>query len=549
VLLGAVCMSWALAWLGIPARPACASEFPSLYAGLSDEPAAQEVALTSGDPTRSTSASSLGERYIYKVQGAGESPDFLETGEAEITSEGMVQAWGGVTLTVTSLVEGRTLTVTADHAAYDQTTGMAWLDGKVQLALSGTELAVLCDELSFDPGMQRLDLAGLRLELPLAQLLDPQRLANLEPRAKLPGHFLGLPPESLWLVAGQAHFEQRADRTALMLTSARFTHSSHPDPDLFISADEVIFDGAQVTLRGLALEISGLVLASWPQYTLPVKNQHQPYSFGMPTVNVSGDGVAWRQPVYFDLGRFKTDLLLDYSADYDLLTHGYTYINPRDGVELGVEYGGQALVDIRRVGYERHSDYNVIYRQRVSLPGWGIRNLQLTGEHGKQTLKTPGSVREGVPPGQVSDTRSAGQADLEFTLVPLGGGLYFTSGLGGKYITYADANTDYRVLSGRAGLIFRQGRFDNFVLYQANDDRGQPLFAPDAVRSQEVDFAASLRFFPAWRHVVQGVYDLDREELHTLQVSALKRFNSYEVGAYWDFVRDTAGLEIGLILD
>ena len=478
----------------------------------------------------------------------GDYPDRLDAGAAELVSDGTVSAWGGVSLTITSLVENRTILVLADNAEYDPESGVARLDGAVELSISGEPLTVQCEELAYDPGMQRLDLAGLRLGVPLRELIDKQNLAGVEPSAELPGHFLGLPPETIWLLAGQAHFEQRAGAMALVLTGARFTHSSYPEPDLFASASEVIFNGDEVTLRGLALEISGIRMGSWPQYTIRADNERM-YSFGLPAVNVTGDGIAWRQPVYFDFGHFKTDLQLDYSEDFDLLTHAYTYIAPAEGVELGVEYGGMALVDIRRVPYERHADYNFKYRQRLELPGWGVRRFELTGEYGDLTFKTPGSVREGVLPSQFSDKRAAGQAELEFELVPLGNGLYFTSGLGSKYIDYEDAGEDYSVLSGRAGLIYRQGRFDNFVLYKTNDDHGVPVFPTDAVRTQEIDFAASARSFPWLRHVVQGVYDIDREEFHTLQVSALKRMDSYEVGAYWDFVRDTAGFEIGLILD
>lgn len=542
----AIGVGWALAWPSLLALPAWAGEFPSLYSGLSDNPDSQEVAFPEADLS---GAACDGDRYIYEVQDANGKADLLEVGAAEIDSDGLVQAWGGVTLTLTSLVEGRTASITANSATYDQTTGEVWLDGEVQVALSGTELTVQCSTLAYDPGMQRLDVTGLELAAPLSQLLNQTQMPDAEPRAELPGHFLGLPPEGVWLAAAQAHFEQRADETVFVLAGARITHSSHPDPDLFVSANEVYLNGEQITLRGVAVEISGITLGRWPQYTLPTGQEHRLYSFGIPTVNVGGDGVAWRQPVSFDFGEFKTDLLLDYSEDYELLTHGYTYATPAEGLELGIEYGDKAQVDINRVGYVRYADYNLRYRQRFNEPFHGIRQLRLSGEYGEMTYKTDGSAREGVPPGEVSDTRALGRADVEFALTPLGGGLYFTSGLSGRYIEYDDANRDYRVLSGRAGFIFRQGRFDNFVLYQANDSRGNPVFAPDAVRAQEVEFATSVRLFPQWRHVVQGVYDVGDEEMHTLQVSALKRLNSYELGAYWDFVRETAGVEIGLILD
>ncbi len=544
-------LGWAVAWLLAAPQPASAEDSA---VSLSQATTAQEVALGTlapADPPPTAVEDVLfgaSDSHIYILR-EGEYPDSLQAAEAEIDSQGLVQAWGGVTLTITSLVDGRTVLATAESASYDQETGVAQLAGAVNLSLSGTPLAVDCDELAYDPGMQRLDVAGLRLGLPFAEMLDSDNLAAAEPRAELPGHFLGLPPETLWLLAGQAHFEQRADSQSLVLSGARFTHSSHPEPDLFVSANEVLFNGSQVILRGLALEISGIRLGSWPQYTLPTEQEPHLYSFGLPKANVSGDGVAWRQPVYFDFGSFKTDLLLDYSADFDLLAHAYTYVTPLNGMELGVEYGGLAQVDTRRVPYERHAGYNLLFRQRLNLAEWGIRQFELAGEYGDLNYKTPGSVRENVPAGQVEDTRLAGESQLEFALVPLGGGLYFTSGLGGKYIEYQDANEDYRVFSGQAGLILRQGRFDNFVLYRNNDDQGTPVFATDAVRRQEVDFAASARLFPQLRHVIQGVYDIDREAFHTLQVSTLKRLNSYEVGAYWDFVRDTAGLEIGLILD
>jgi hypothetical protein len=397
--------------------------------------------------------------------------------------------------------------------------------------------------------MSRMEVAGLRTGLPFMQLLDPERVAGVDASATLPGHFLGLPPDTLWMLAGSVHYEQRASGVTLVLNDARFTHSGHPEADLYVAADSVDLTGAYITLRGITVHIGGLDIGSWPQYTIRREKRRRLYSLGLPTVNVGGDGIAWKQPVYFDLGYVKTDLLLDYSEEFELLTKGYTYLTPVEGLEVGVEYGGQAQVDTRRVDYELHTDYNAVLRQRFTAPCWGVRRAQLSAEYGEHTLKTTGSLSEGVPAGRWDDERLALGGDVEFSLVPLAGGWYATSGVAGKYIEYRDAGEDYRVLSGRAGLIYRNGRFDNFVLYRISDASGTPVFAPDAVRQEQVDFAASFRVHPKWRHVVQGVYDIGRDELHTLEVSALKRQRSFELGVYWDFVRDIAGIEVGLLVD
>jgi hypothetical protein len=45
------------------------------------------------------------------------------------------------------------------------------------------------------------------------------------------------------------------------------------------------------------------------------------------------------------------------------------------------------------------------------------------------------------------------------------------------------------------------------------------------------------------------LYDIDDDEFDLLQVGALKRQRTFEVGLYWDFARENAGIEFGLLLD
>ena len=77
----------------------------------------------------------------------------------------------------------------------------------------------------------------------------------------------------------------------------------------------------------------------------------------------------------------------------------------------------------------------------------------------------------------------------------------------------------------------------------------RPLMGFDAVRRQELDFATQFHLHRRWRHVFHGTYDIDREEFDKFEVGALRRQHSYEIGMYWDFVRESAGLEFGLVID
>jgi hypothetical protein len=116
-------------------------------------------------------------------------------------------------------------------------------------------------------------------------------------------------------------------------------------------------------------------------------------------------------------------------------------------------------------------------------------------------------------------------------------------------VNYEDANEEYRVAGGRAALVWRQKGFDHIVEYRLNNVQGRAVFPFDTVRERELDFLTSVRLFSSWRHVIRGVYDFDADEFTTLQIGAMKRQKSFEVGMYWDLARDNAGLEFGLLTD
>ena len=58
-------------------------------------------------------------------------PDSLDAAHAETTPEGVIRAWDGATLTITSMVDGGTVRVEAENAEYNTHTGYAELSGGV----------------------------------------------------------------------------------------------------------------------------------------------------------------------------------------------------------------------------------------------------------------------------------------------------------------------------------------------------------------------------------------------------------------------------------
>jgi hypothetical protein len=140
--------------------------------------------------------------------------------------------------------------------------------------------------------------------------------------------------------------------------------------------------------------------------------------------------------------------------------------------------------------------------------------------------------------------RLAETADLELTHSRVGGDWYFTGGVSGAHYDYG--LDEYDVAGARAGLIYRNAGFNNFVLYRENMTDGHALLPFDEVRSREVDLQARVSLIPRVNHVVRAVYDMGLKDFDRLEVGTLLERRGYELGFYWDFARDRAGVELGI---
>ena len=305
-----------------------------------------------------------------------------------------------------------------------------------------------------------------------------------------------------------------------------------------------------IILEGFSVNMSGVELFSWPRVSRNLRGGDRMISLSFPIVRFEKDvGFAWKQGVRFDFDYVNAELLLDYAADYGLLSNAFAYIEPLPGSELGIEAGTRSVFDINRVSVERRADYNLVFRQKTAFDNDWLRDLVFSAEYGNMVAFTPARPDEGIPAERHEDTRLFGDGWVEFPLVRLGEDLYLTTGAVGRYVEYEDAGLDYRVAGGFGGVIYRRDGFDHFVLYRANRTSGEPLFSFDEVRQREVDFMTSLRLHPEWRHVIRGIYDIEEGEFNQLKVSALKKQKTYEIGMFWDFARESAGLELGLLVD
>jgi hypothetical protein len=489
-------------------------------------------------------------------------PDNLEFPPGTVVDpDGIVHATGGVTVTITSLLENDTLKATADSAVYDTKTGEADLSGGVSLTLVERDFTIRCTRFTYDPLMMRIFVSGLDVGLPFAALTAGREMPEMSSLGE-EEHFHNIALDSIFLAAGEARFDLSADNTSLVIDNARFTHSARPDPDLYLTAREVrLTPDQQVEFSGLALYISGVKLMGWSHLTRKLKPEPQPLSISFPRVKVNREGgdkdhqvnLGWKQGATVDLGPVKGDLLVDYATEYGTLSHAYIYTEPIPGAKLGIEGGTTSEVDLLRRSIERRDDYNFVYRQRFKSRSGPVRDAWLGFEYGHSTLHYEEVVKATDPKvvikHAVEDTRMLATATIDLPPLRLNDQLYLATGANFKYARYEDSGKEYRVTGGKAGLVWRDGAYESYVLGKANDASGEAVFPYDAVRERELDFAVSMRLHPSWRQTVFGIYDFERDEFSTFQLGALKRQKTYEVGMYYDFIRDSAGLEFGLLFD
>lgn len=493
----------------------------------------------------------LGGQVYYSQAPAGEGlqPDRLEAADAQVSPEGLIEANQG-TLYITSLVEDETLTAQADYISFDTSTGDAELSGNVVLELEGTDLRLDCEELEYDPLMGQLAVTGLSINLPLEWFAKEGQLGEQQLRANFGDSIYTPLPDNIRLMAAEATLAIDSARREIVVRDVKLSHHTRPDPDLYVHADvlRLTADGF-VIIEGFSVHMSGIELFSWPRVSRNLHGRDRPLSLDFPIVRFEKDvGFAWKQGVTVDLKSAQADILLDYAPDYGLLSNFQLSFNPYAGTELGIETGTRSVFDINRVSVERRSDYNLLWRQSLTGDGW-FRNLDVAVEYGEIAAFTPAQPLQGIPAQRQEDTRVYGDGQLEFPLVGLGSNLYLTTGAVGRFVEYEDANQRYRVAGAYGGLIFHQNNFDHFVLYRANRIDGEPLFSFDEMRQREVDVMTSFRLHPEWRHVIRGIYDIDDGEFNQLKVSALKKQKTYEIGMFWDFARESAGIEMGLLVD
>lgn len=476
-------------------------------------------------------------------------PDSLQATSAEVSPDGVVHASGG-TLHVTSLVEGTELLLTADEIEYDTHTGVAELWGNVDITVSTAALRLQCTHIYYDPLMQHMEAEGIRLQLPITDVLGTAPEAA-EPVAQLTDHFYFPRPEAVFIDAARARLDFDPYKQQFVLSEVKLCHNPDPDPDLYITAREARYGTDNIlSLSGLSLYISGRRIAGWPSYTRHIPPQPGIGGLQLPHITINRDvGFAIKQGYNAELGALKAHGLIDYSTRFGGRAFGYLYTEPAAGAQLGISAGGRSETNPDRINIDRRDDYDLQYRQDFHLDNNWIDQLRLTAEYGRSVVHNEAAPELGIEEQIVRDTRFKATGAMKFPLARLSDNLYLTSAALGFLTDYTDASERYEGLGGEAGVIWRHQGYDNFVLYRSYQVLGNPVFLFDKVREQEINFGGRVKLQPGWRHVVQGIYDLDRDRFDTLQVGALKEFKTYELGMYWDFARDNAGLEFGLLVN
>lgn len=482
--------------------------------------------------------------------GAGQPvlPDRLEAADARMEPSGIVHATNG-TVYINSLIENRTITAQADSIEYDTSDGKALLSGNVVIELAGANLRLDCTSLEYDPLMERLEVAGVEVNVPLDAFMDEEQLQGGAPRAVFGGHFYFPMPDHFRMTSGRAKLDINPLHSSYVLYDTTLSHNDIEDPDLYIHADELeLLQYGRMVFTNISLNMSGLTVASWPHFSYSIDRQKGLYDLREPKIRFDKDvGIAWKQGLDLDFGNAYGRAMFDYSPEYGLRNNYRLFITPMPGSRLGVEYGISSEYDIYRVTVERRTDYNFRYQQYINGDDRWFRDMNINVEYGEMTAIRPKTPDE--PATSADDERLFADGVLEFPLIPLGNDWYITSGMTGRYVKYFDAGLDYRTIGGFGGFIWRQGYFDHFVVYRSHQVTDTPLFSFDEIRGRELDLMTSFRLHPDYRHVIRGIYNVDDDELNQLAVSILKRQKSYEIGLFWDFARESAGLELGLLVD
>jgi hypothetical protein len=243
--------------------------------------------------------------------------------------------------------------------------------------------------------------------------------------------------------------------------------------------------------------------------------------------------------VQLNLHPLHVDTHVAYAEPYNVIAHSYAYVDLWEGAQLGVQHGDKTTADYLRSSYLRSDDMVFTARQRSD---WGPWRWSLDIEKGNVSERPISGSSLGD---LVTTERTLLTTDLELTHARLGGDWYATLGATGTSIDYG--SEDYSVVGWRGGLIYRGRDWNNFVLYRENAVDGHALLPFDTVRRKELDFQARASLIPRLSQIVRGVYDFDTKDYDRLELGTVLERRGYELGFYWDFARDRAGLELGVL--
>ena len=470
---------------------------------------------------------------------------------------------------ITSLSSQDVILVTADIGEYNKLTGDAELWGGVSIGVEGEPALLNCEYFSWEPVMERMEVSDLHLSLPLNLLLQ-DGLPEHRIRPRFSGHLYETLPELLILNSSSVKLDFNERRREFLLEDVRFTHSPHPDPDLYFTADAIhVHPDVGLQFYGLALHASGVTVFTLGRLSRSLHGEKRLYGFGFPEVRIHKDvGFSWKQPMNLHLGELENDFIVDMSEARGISIRGQSYVEPLTGMKLGALYGNERVKDYLQKSYERIDDMTFFAKHVADRPNdlldYSYIDIEYGKVHAQRDFNDPELDRSTNQQTElpieddnygVSDRRLFADGQWNFRLVPLGDDVYLSSGLQSRYVNYNDADQYYSTFGGEVGIVVPEGDFNHYVQYRLNsingdrDAKGLPLMGFDAVRRQELDFATQFQLHRRWRHVFHGVYDIDREEFDKFEVGALRRQRSYEIGMYWDFVRESAGVEFGLVID
>jgi hypothetical protein len=473
---------------------------------------------------------------------AGTLPDELTAGEITYEPDGTL-VLKDVKLTVSSMLRnGGPAIVSANFGRLNARTQQLELSGGLSIALQnlpqGIDAELSAQAATWDGEKKRLSVQGLELPVPLRAVLGDDFPAS-EIEARFVGHTRLNVPEHVYVNAGELEVVQRGKEQIVVLREVEVAPTARPGGDLYITASEVTYGGQQeLRASGIGVYLEGVKLLTWPGYSRSSKQGSGILELDAPKLSVDASSIEAREDIAINLHPFHAETRVAYAEDFDVIAHTFAYVDAWEGAQLGVQHGDIQVADFERNSYLRGDNMVLTARQ---YNDWGDWRTQLDFEQGDVSMRSIGAGGLGD---LVSVSRTAARADVELTRAQLGGDWYFTGGATAAQYDYGVER--YEVLGYRAGLIQRQGGFNNFLLYRENQTEGAAVLPFDAVRRRELDFQARSSLIPRLSHIVRAVYDFDLEDFDRLELATLIERRGYEVGFYWDFARDSAGLELGL---